>query len=88
MGLDIRLPIGLMFSVLGPMLVITGLVNDTFLNLYTGAAMTLFGAFMTLFGVMGQRRANAAERAEAAAKEAAAPRADRSREESPLTRVA
>jgi hypothetical protein len=56
MGLDIRLPIGLMFCVLGPMLLITGLVQGESLSRNTGAAMTVFGAFMLTMGIRGQRR--------------------------------
>ena len=59
MGLDIRLPIGLMFSVLGPILLVTGLVGGIDLTTRTGAAMTVFGVFMLVFGIKGQRRANA-----------------------------
>lgn len=56
MGLDIRLPIGLMFTALGPILVVTGLVQGTFLNVKAGAAMLVFGVFMLLMGIRGQRR--------------------------------
>jgi hypothetical protein len=55
MGLDIRLPIGLMFVILGPMLLITGLVQGESLSRNTGAAMTVFGAFMLTMGIRGQR---------------------------------
>ena len=56
MGLDIRLPIGLMFVILGPMLLVTGLVQGESLSRNTGAAMTVFGAFMLTMGIRGQRR--------------------------------
>jgi len=56
MGLDIRLPIGLMFCILGPMLLITGLIQGEPLSRNTGAAMTVFGAFMLTMGIRGQRR--------------------------------
>lgn len=46
MGLDIRLPIGLMFGTFSPILVATGLINHTPINVYAGAAMGVFGAFM------------------------------------------
>jgi hypothetical protein len=59
MGLDIRLPIGLMFCVLGPILLVTGLVGGEPLSTRTGLAMTVFGALMLGFGVRGQRRATA-----------------------------
>jgi hypothetical protein len=64
MGLDIRLPIGLMFTLLGPILVVTGMVNSTPLNIYTGASMLVFGLFMLIFGISGQRRANAERQAQ------------------------
>ena len=56
MGLDIRLPIGLMFVILGPLLLVTGLVQGESLSRNTGAAMTVFGAFMLAMGIRGQRR--------------------------------
>lgn len=48
MGLDIRLPIGLMFSVFSPILLWAGWANNTPINSYTGAAMGVFGACMLL----------------------------------------
>lgn len=57
MGLDIRLPIGLMFCVLGPILLVTGIANAENLATRTGAAMLGFGAFMLIFGLRGQLRA-------------------------------
>jgi hypothetical protein len=48
MGLDIRLPIGLMFATFAPILVVTGVTTQTPINLYTGAAMGVFGAIMLL----------------------------------------
>ncbi|HEU5058570.1 MAG TPA: hypothetical protein VFU21_18685 [Kofleriaceae bacterium] len=56
MGLDIRLPIGLMFVILGPLLLVTGLVQGESLSRNTGAAMTVFGAFMLAMGIRGQKR--------------------------------
>jgi hypothetical protein len=55
-GLDIRLPIGLMFIILGPTVLITGLIRGEELSRNTGAAMTVFGAFMLTMGIRGQRR--------------------------------
>lgn len=55
MGLDIRLPIGLMFVILGPLLLVTGLVQGESLSRNTGAAMTVFGAVMLAMGIRGQR---------------------------------
>jgi hypothetical protein len=56
MGLDIRLPIGLMFGLLGPVLLVTGVVQETPLNVQTGAAMTVFAATMLGTGLWAQRR--------------------------------
>jgi amino acid transporter len=64
MGLDIRLPIGGMFAVIGLLLVVYGIVtaNDTQLytrsllvniNLWWGIAMLIFGGLMLLFGWRG-----------------------------------
>lgn len=57
MGLDIRLPIGLMFAILGPLLIVTGITDDTAVNIYTGGAMAAFGVSMLVVGVGAQRRA-------------------------------
>jgi hypothetical protein len=68
MGLDIRLPIGLMFIMLGPILLVTGLAEGTHLNTSTGAAMTVFGAIMLTLGWLGHKRtAPEPERRQAAA---------------------
>jgi hypothetical protein len=59
MGLDIKIPIGLMFSIFGLILTILGLVtsgDSTMyepslgynINLLSGIVMLLFGAFMLL----------------------------------------
>ena len=59
MGLDIKIPIGLMFSLLGLILTILGLVTrgDTAMyeqalgyniNLFSGIIMLVFGGFMLL----------------------------------------
>ena len=59
MGLDIKIPIGLMFSILGIILTVLGLVtnNDTEMyqqslghniNLWSGIFMIVFGVFMLL----------------------------------------
>ena len=59
MGLDIRIPIGLMFSILGGLLTIYGLVSDKAIyrrslginvNLGWGLAMLLFGLMMLYLG--------------------------------------
>ncbi len=57
MGLDIKVPIGLMFTILGLLLTIFGLATagntemyhrslDININLWTGIAMLLIGVFM------------------------------------------
>jgi len=59
MGLDIKIPIGMMFSLLGVILTILGLVTSDDaqmyakslghnINLWSGIFMLLFGAFMLL----------------------------------------
>ena len=64
MGLDIRIPIGLMFSVFGLILSVYGLVSDPSIyvrslginiNLSWGLALLLFGASMLLLGRRGRR---------------------------------
>jgi protein-S-isoprenylcysteine O-methyltransferase Ste14 len=63
MGLDIRVPIGLMFGVLGVMLGVFGLVSDKAIyerslginiNIWWGVILLVFGGAMYFFG----RRAN------------------------------
>ena len=59
MGLDIKIPIGLMFTILGLILTILGLITrgDTAMyeqamgyniNLFSGISMLVFGGFMLL----------------------------------------
>jgi hypothetical protein len=62
MGLDIRLPIGLMFSLLGLLLIVTGLVNgadvrslNININLIWGVVLLVFGALMLLGAVRGRK---------------------------------
>jgi hypothetical protein len=59
MTLDIRIPIGLLFAILGALLVAYGLVSDPAIyrrslginiNLWWGLAMLVFGALMITFG--------------------------------------
>ena len=71
MGLDIRLPIGGMFTLLGVLLVIYGLVTNGDMyarslginvNLWWGLVMLVFGGLMLFFGLRsaaqtGQRTA-------------------------------
>lgn len=67
MDMDIRIPIGLLFAVLGAILAITGLftMNDTELyarslgtniNLWTGLFMLVFGCLMLLFPFLKWRK--------------------------------
>ncbi len=63
MGLDIRLPIGLMFAILGALLILYGLVGDKAIydryslginiNLGWGVVMLIFGVLMFLLGRRG-----------------------------------
>ena len=66
MGLDIRIPIGLMFSILGGLLTIYGLVSDKTIyqrslginvNLGWGLVMLAFGVIMLILGRRGIRSA-------------------------------
>jgi hypothetical protein len=60
MGLDIRMPIGWLFSILGVMLAIFGLISDRSIyaqsiginiNLIWGLALILFGVLMLLLSM-------------------------------------
>jgi hypothetical protein len=64
MGLDIRLPIGLMFTILGLLLAGYGLVGDKEIyarslglniNLWWGLVMLIFGLLMLFLGRRGMR---------------------------------
>jgi hypothetical protein len=64
MGLDIRLPIGLMFTILGLLLTGYGLLGDKSIyqrslginiNLWWGLALLLFGIVMLLLGRRGTK---------------------------------
>ena len=68
MRLDIRLPIGLLFSICGILLVVFGVLSNPQLyerslninvNLWWGLAMLLFGIIMFLLGRRGSRHAGA-----------------------------
>src|SRR5256885_16724086 len=70
MLLDIRLPIGLMFAVLGVLLVVVGLLGGksfveqsqgTNVNLWWGIVMLVFGVVMFLLGRRGTASAQLAE---------------------------
>ena len=67
MGLDIRYPIGFLFSLIGLMLTIFGLVtgSDTELyqrsleinvNLWTGLGMLIFGGIMLVFAYSSTKK--------------------------------
>ena len=64
MGLDIRLPIGFLFSVLGVMLIAYGVLSDPAIyqrslginiNLEWGIVMLVFGAIMLALGRRGTK---------------------------------
>ena len=62
MGLDIRWPIGLMFTLIGALLAVFGLVKGSEsvslginINLIWGAVLLVFGIFM-LFGAMSGKK--------------------------------
>jgi len=70
MRLDIRLPIGLMFSLIGIMLFVFGLIGDKTnyksslginVNLWWGLVMLIFGIAMFLLGRRGTSTARLAE---------------------------
>ena len=67
MGLDIRWPIGLMFTLIGALLAVFGLVKGAEsvslginINLIWGAVLVVFGVLM-LVGALRARKANAAK---------------------------
>lgn len=62
MGLDIRVPIGMLFLILGGLLVVYGLISDPAIyarslnvnvNVWWGVVMAAFGALMYFFGRRG-----------------------------------
>ena len=66
MGLDIRWPIGLMFSLVGVLMVIYGMVSDpaTYqrslginINLWWGLILLVFGGFMLFMAWRAQKQA-------------------------------
>jgi len=66
MGLDIRLPIGIIFTIYGVILAIYGVVADPFMfqekslgvniDLWWGLAMLVFGVFMGALAFRASRR--------------------------------
>jgi hypothetical protein len=70
MGLDIRLPIGLMFTLFGLLLVVYGAVSDKSLyqrslginvNLWWGVVLLVFGVVMLVLGRRGTATAEPAD---------------------------
>jgi hypothetical protein len=68
MGLDIRLPIGMMFSLIGAVMVIYGFVTgsnkelyqrslDININLWWGLLLLVFGLVMLLLAWRGRKKA-------------------------------
>ena len=64
MGLDIRWPIGLMFSLIGVLLTVTGFINGPDarslginINLHWGLVLLVFGAFMLIMAWRASKRA-------------------------------
>ena len=75
MGIDLRWPIGLMFSLIGAMLTIAGLVTasnadmykrslDINVNLWWGLLLLAFGVFMILMAKKGAKDAAASQKPE------------------------
>lgn len=65
MGLDIRWPIGLMFTLIGALLVITGLVQgpearslNINIDLVWGIVLLVFGVLMLLGAMRGGKKKN------------------------------
>ncbi|MCK5135809.1 MAG: hypothetical protein KAR19_08505 [Bacteroidales bacterium] len=67
MGLDIKIPIGLMFSILGIILTILGFITNGDaemyerslghnINLWSGLSMIVFGAFMLLTSTLVKKK--------------------------------
>jgi len=65
MGLDIRLPIGIIFTIYGAILIVYGLVADPAIfassdgvniDIWWGAAMLVFGLIMGLLAFRASRR--------------------------------
>ncbi len=66
MGLDIRWPIGIMFTLIGALLTVSGLLAkpenyhrslDVNINLIWGLVLLVFGAFMLIMAMRGARAA-------------------------------
>ena len=66
MNFDLRLPLGLMFTLVGALLSIYGLLSDPAIyqkslginvNLWWGAVLLVFGVLMLVFGLRGRNKA-------------------------------
>ncbi|MGE0352789.1 MAG: hypothetical protein AB7I33_16700 [Gemmatimonadales bacterium] len=71
MNLDLRLPIGLMFTIIGALLTLFGLVSDRAIydrslginvNLWWGLVLFVFGGLMLLFAIRAARRRHRSQR--------------------------
>ena len=73
MGLDIRLPIGLMFTLIGLLLTVTGFITnsnkemyhrslDININLIWGLVLLAFGGLMLFFALMAKKESEPAEK--------------------------
>jgi hypothetical protein len=69
--MDLRVPIGMLFSLLGALLAVYGLVSDPYIyqvsfginvNLWWGVVMVLFGAGMLGLAWLGRTQPGAEER--------------------------
>jgi hypothetical protein len=69
MGLDIRLPIGMMFTLIGLMLTVTGFLTNSNsemyrrslginINLIWGLVLLVFGGLMLIFALLGRKNSN------------------------------
>lgn len=83
MGLDIRLPVGLLFVLLGAILSVYGLAGDPAryqqslgidINLYWGVILFIFGIAMFLLGRRGTKAQKAAKALQASELRETAPR--------------
>jgi protein-S-isoprenylcysteine O-methyltransferase Ste14 len=69
MGLDIRWPIGLMFTLIGTILVVYGLVSPSTTKIFLGMTVNLgWGLLLLVFGLLMLLSAKIAAGAEKAAK--------------------
>ena len=65
MNFDLRMPIGLLFTICGAILIVTGLVQHALVlglnvNLWWGVVLLVFGLLMLYLAVRAQRRQRAA----------------------------